>query len=262
MAAFETGFHQTIPEAERALRRARRVGRPSTASSAGAFTARAIATSPAGWPSCSAATTCKIISCHLGGSSLALCDPGGQVGGDQPGHEPADRACRTTTASATSTSSPCRSCCARPGKTLEQLLDDLANQSGLLGLSGRRRPPRHRGGGRRRATPRRRWPSTSSSPSVRHYLGAYLRRAGRGRRDRLHRRHRRELGPRSARASAATSTGSASSSTRRATPAATGERKRLGRRARACRSGSCRRTKRSSSPAKPATCLSNRQREA
>ena len=39
--------------------RSPRTGRPSSASAAGGSTARAIATSPAGWPSCSAATTSR-----------------------------------------------------------------------------------------------------------------------------------------------------------------------------------------------------------
>ena len=58
VAAFETGFHQTIPERNRVLRRSLRMGREVPASAAGAFTARAIATSPDGRPNCWAATIC------------------------------------------------------------------------------------------------------------------------------------------------------------------------------------------------------------
>ena len=96
---------------------------------------------------------------------LALRDPRRQVGRVQPGDEPADRACRTTTASATSTSSPCRSSSARPARRSTQVLDILANRSGLEGLSGAGRDLRDiEAAAERGRTPRRRWRSTSSSP--------------------------------------------------------------------------------------------------
>ncbi len=60
------------------------------------------------------------------------------------------------------------------GKTLEQLLDDLANRSGLLGLSGLQRPPRHRGGRRDNGGPMSQQALDVFVASVRHYLGAYL----------------------------------------------------------------------------------------
>ena len=47
------------PRGQPAVRRSPTSGRPSSASAAGASTARAIATSPGGWPSCSAATTSR-----------------------------------------------------------------------------------------------------------------------------------------------------------------------------------------------------------
>ena len=50
----------------------------------------------------------RIISCHLGGSSSLCAIRDGKSVGDEHGHESADRACRTTTASAISTCSPCR----------------------------------------------------------------------------------------------------------------------------------------------------------
>ena len=103
------GVPRDDPRGQRALRRARWSGRRSTASSAGASTAPAIATSPGGRPSCWATRRPRIISCHLGGSSSLCAIRGGKSVAQQPGHEPADRACRTTTASATSTCSPCRS---------------------------------------------------------------------------------------------------------------------------------------------------------
>ena len=109
-----------------------------------------------------------------------------------------------------------------------------------------------------RPRPRRATPQADAGPRRVHRLGPPLprrlpRRARRGRRDRLHRRDRRELGPDPRRASAATSTGSASRSTRRGTP-----RGRPSARsrptARGSRSGPSRRTRRSSSPGSRATC--------
>ena len=96
---------------------------------------------------------------------LGLRDQGRQVGRDQHGDEPADRASRRTTASATSTSSPCPAILqvdrpdARRG----------ARHPGQpLGPGGDRRlgprPPRHRGRRDRRATRRPSSRSTSSSP--------------------------------------------------------------------------------------------------
>ena len=106
----------------------------------------------------------KVISCHLGGSSSLCAIRDGAVGRVQPGDEPADRACRTTTAWATSTSSPCRSSCGRPASRSTRSWPSWPTQSGLEGLSGAgatsaiSRPPR------RRATREASWPSTCSSP--------------------------------------------------------------------------------------------------
>ena len=57
VAAFETGFHRDDPRGATSATPSPTTGRPSSASAAGASTAPATATSPAGWPSCSAATT-------------------------------------------------------------------------------------------------------------------------------------------------------------------------------------------------------------
>ena len=89
------------------------------------------------------------------------------------------------------------------GKTLDEVLDDLANQSGLDGLSGAGNDLRDieaaADGGRRPGDARPRRLRRLGPPLPRRLP----RRAGRGRRDRLHRRHRRELGPHPRRASAA-----------------------------------------------------------
>ena len=91
------------------------------------------------------------------------------------------------------------------GLSLDEILDILANKSGLEGLSGAGSDLRDieaaadAGNAQADAGPRR---LHRLDPPLPRRLP---RRAGRGRRDRLHRRHRRELASGSARASAATS---------------------------------------------------------
>ena len=72
VAAFETGFHHTIPDRNRYLSGPVRVGRRSITSSAGDFTAPATATSPRARPRLLGRDDLRIISCHLGGSN-SLC---------------------------------------------------------------------------------------------------------------------------------------------------------------------------------------------
>ena len=223
VAAFETGFHRTIPEANQ------RYAIPDEwATELGVrrwgFHGASHRYIAGRMPELLGRADIKVISCHLGGSSSLCAIRNGAVGRVQPGHEPADRACRTTTASATSTSSPCRSSCARPARASTRSSTILANQSGLEGMSGAGCDLRDieaaaaDGQCPRRAGHRclRRL-----DPPLPRCLPA---RARRGRRDRLHRRHRRELGADSRRASAATSTGSASSSTPRSTSGGPAER--------------------------------------
>ncbi len=72
VAAFETGFHQTIPDAEPVLLRFLGNGPRSTMCTASDITGPAIATLPRGWPNCSGRNDLRVISCHLGGSN-SLC---------------------------------------------------------------------------------------------------------------------------------------------------------------------------------------------
>src|SRR5437764_14982175 len=60
------------------------------------------------------------------------------------------------------------------GKTLEQILDDLANRSGLLGLHGRSNDLRDIEAAADMGEPRARLALDVFVASVRHYLGAYL----------------------------------------------------------------------------------------
>ncbi len=111
------------------------------------------------------------------------------------------------------------------GKSLEEILAILAGESGLEGMSGAGRDLRDIEAAATAGDDRSQLAIDQFIGSIRHYLGAYLRRAGRRRRDRLHRRDRRELVADPLRASAATSAGSASSSTRRSTNPGPVERK-------------------------------------
>ena len=167
-------------------------GPRSMASSAGAFTARAIATLPAARRELLGKPDAKIISCHLGGSSSLCAVQAGQSVACSLGMSPQsglphnnrvgdfDVFALPVLLRAT-------------GKTLEQLLDDLANRSGLLGLSGHNdlrdieeaRRPRATAG----AAGARRIRRVGAALPGR--VSAAARRRGR---DRVHRRHRRKLG--------------------------------------------------------------------
>ncbi len=134
VAAFETGFHQTIPAAERyyavprewadkhdvikhgfhgashryiAGRTAQRLGKPDA----------------------------KIISCHLGGSSSLCAIENGQSRACSLGMSPQSGLPHNNRVGEFDVFA-LPALMRATGKTLEQLLDDLANRSGLLGLSG------------------------------------------------------------------------------------------------------------------------------
>ena len=102
VAAFETGFHQTIPDRQSLLCRAVRMGREVPRPALGISRRQPSLHRRRGRPNCSAANDLRIISCHLGGSSSLCAIRDGQSVATQHGHEPADRACRRTTASAIS----------------------------------------------------------------------------------------------------------------------------------------------------------------
>ena len=108
VAAFETGFHETIAPAERLyampLEWADKHGIKRWGFHGASHRYIAERTGQAAGQAGGED--------HLvppGRQQFAVCDPGRQVGRQQPGHEPADADCRTTTASAISIRSPCRS---------------------------------------------------------------------------------------------------------------------------------------------------------
>ena len=110
VAAFETGFHETIAPAEHLyavpLEWAEKYGIRRWGFHGASH--RYIAERTA---QLLKKPEAKIISCHLGGSSSLCAIWEGKSEATQHGHEPADPACRKTTASATSIPSPCRSSC-------------------------------------------------------------------------------------------------------------------------------------------------------
>ena len=250
VAAFETGFHRTIPEAN-----ARYAVPDRWATEYGirrwgfhGASHRYIAGRMA---ELLGRDDLRLISCHLGGSSSLCAIRGGQSVACSLGMSP-------------QTGLPQNN---RVGDfdvfALPVLLQRDRQDPGRAarhpgeqvgpGGPGRRgeRPPRHRGGGRWRATTRRRSPSTSTSPR-RATTSAPTSSSWAGPTRSSSPAGSARTRSASDRASAGTSTGSASSSIRRATPAGppSGRSRPRGR---ASRSGPSRPTRRSSSPARPAT---------
>ena len=168
VAAFETGFHETIPPAQRLyavpLEWAEKYGIKRWGFHGASHRYIAERTAQVlGKPNA------KIISCHLGGSS-SLCAIAEGV------------SCANSLGMSPQTGLPHNNrvgdfdpfalpvIMRATGKTLEQVLDDLANRSGLLGLCGYNdlRDMERDGG------PVSRQALDVFVASVRHYLGAYL----------------------------------------------------------------------------------------
>ena len=172
VAAFETGFHDTI-EPEHRLYAVpyewaekygiQRWGFHGASHRYIAYRTARLINLPAA----------RIISCHLGGSSSICAIWDGESAGNSLGMSPQtglphnnrvgdfDPFALPALIRAT-------------GKTLEQLLDDLATKSGLLGLSGVSSDLRDIERAVRNGDPRARLALGVFVASVRHYLGAYL----------------------------------------------------------------------------------------
>ena len=222
VAAFETGFHETIPPAERLLRGAAGVGREARHQALGLPRRQpSLHRRADGAAARQAGREDHLVSpgrqqfavCHRGrasrvANSLGMSPQSGLPHNNRVGDF--DVFALPALMRAT-------------GKTLEQLLDDLANRSGLLGLSGQQRSARHRERRPQRAMPRPQLALDVFVASVRHYLGAYLLLLGGA--DAIV--FTGGIGENSARdarrRSVPTSTGSASRSIRRRTHAAKGE---------------------------------------
>jgi acetate kinase len=171
VAAFETGFHQTVPPAERLyavpLEWAEKHGirrwgfHGASHRYIAERTAQLLKNRQA-----------RVISCHLGGSSSLCAIRAGKSVGTSLGMSPQtglphnnrvgdfDPFALPPLMRAT-------------GKTLEQVLDDLANRSGLLGLSGHN-DLRDIEAAAAKGDERARLALDVFVASVRHYLGAYL----------------------------------------------------------------------------------------
>ena len=179
------------PRSQPALRDSRRHGRPSSASGSGASMAPATATSPGGCPNCSGRSDIRVISCHLGGSSSLCAIRNGQSVACSLGMSPQSGLPHNNRVGDFDVFA-LPVLLRETGKNLEEILEILANHSGLEGLCGGQRSPRHRSGRGGRRHPRR-----AGHRRV-HRLdpplpGRFPARAGRGRCHRLHRRDRREL---------------------------------------------------------------------
>jgi acetate kinase len=172
VAAFETGFHQTIPDAHRYYAVPHHWAEDHGVKRWGFHGAshRYIAgraTQLLGNPDA------RIISCHLGGSSSLCAIRAGRSQANSLGMSPQtglphnnrvgdfDPFALPPLMRAT-------------GKSLEQLLDDLANRSGLLGLSGTSNDLRDIEHAATRGDARARRALDVFVGAVRHYLGAYL----------------------------------------------------------------------------------------
>jgi acetate kinase len=172
VAAFETGFHQTIPAAvghyavprEWAERHGvRKHGFHGASHRYIAGRAAQLLGNPGA----------KIISCHLGGSSSLCAIKNGCSQACSLGMSPQSGLPHNNRVGEFDVFA-LPALLRATGKTLEQLLDDLANRSGLLGLSGGRNDLRDIEAAAQEGDPAARLAIDVFVASVRHYLGAYL----------------------------------------------------------------------------------------
>jgi acetate kinase len=172
VAAFESGFHETIPLAQRLYavpfdwadaHGIRRWGFHGASHRYIAELTAALLKNP----------QARIISCHLGGSSSLCAIRAGQSQATSMGMSP-------------QTGLPQNNrvgdfdpfalpvLMRETGRSLEQVLDDLANRAGLLGLSGAGNDLRDIEQAAAKHEPRAKLALEVYVASVRHYLGAYL----------------------------------------------------------------------------------------
>jgi acetate kinase len=172
VAAFETGFHETIAPADRHYavpiewaenHGVKRWGFHGASHRFIAERTAELLNDP----------DARIVSCHLGGSSSLCAIRAGQSVATSMGMSPQtglphnnrvgdfDPFALPAIMQATD-------------KSLEQVLDDLANKSGMLGLSGVSNDLRDIETAMREGNPRARLAMELFASSVRHYLGAYL----------------------------------------------------------------------------------------
>ncbi|MBM4070632.1 MAG: acetate/propionate family kinase [Planctomycetes bacterium] len=172
VAAFETGFHQTIAPAQRLyavpLEWAERYGiqRWGFHGASHAYIAQRTAEllkSP----------RARIISCHLGGSSSLCAIRDGQSQANSLGMSPQSGLPHNNRVGDFDPFA-LPVLLRETGKSLEQVLDDLAERSGLLGLSGAGNDLRDIESAAARGDARAQLAMDVFTAGVRHYLGAYL----------------------------------------------------------------------------------------
>jgi len=172
VAAFETDFHQTIPDrnryyaiplewAEKHL--VRRWGFHGASH-------RYIATRTA---ELMGRSDLRVISCHLGGSSSLCAIRNGKSVANSLGMSPQSGLPHNNRVGDFDVFA-LPVLLKRTGKTLDELLDILANESGLLGLSGTSSDVRDIAEAAEKGDARAKLAFEVFSGSVRHYLGAYL----------------------------------------------------------------------------------------
>lgn len=172
VAAFETGFHETIPPARRLyavpLEWAEQYGikRWGFHGASHRYIAERMAQLLHN-------RQIRVISCHLGGSSSLCAIRAGKSVATSLGMSPQSglpHNNRVGDFDAFALPALLR----RTGKTLEALLDDLANRSGLEGISGAGRDLRDIESAAAAGVQRAKLALEVFAESVRHYLGAYL----------------------------------------------------------------------------------------
>jgi acetate kinase len=172
VAAFETGFHQSIAPAQKLYavplewateHGIQRWGFHGASHRYIAERAAELLHNP----------QARIISCHLGGSSSLCAIADGKSVGNSLGMSPQTGLPQNNRVGDFDVFA-LPALLRATGKTLEQLLDDLANRSGLQGLSGGKNDLRDIEEAAAAGDPRSRQAIDVYVGAIRHYLGAYL----------------------------------------------------------------------------------------
>jgi acetate kinase len=172
VAAFETGFHQTIPPRNRnyaiphAWAEQHHVRRWGFHGASHRYIATRIA-------EILGRTDLRVISCHLGGSSSLCAIRHGQSVANSLGMSPQSGIPHNNRVGDFDPFA-LPVLLRETGRTLEQLLSDLAERSGLLGVSGTSGDVRDLEQSAARGEERARLALEVFIAAVRHYLGAYL----------------------------------------------------------------------------------------
>jgi acetate kinase len=170
VAAFETGFHQSIEPANKLYAIPREWSAYVQRWGFHGASHRYIAQRTAGLLGNPDA---KIISCHLGGSSSLCAISEGKSVANSLGMSPQSGLPHNNRVGDFDVFA-LPAIMRETGKTLDQVLDDLANRSGMLGLSGCSNDLRDIEEAAEKGDPVARQALDVFVASVRHYLGAYL----------------------------------------------------------------------------------------